>query len=471
MLMVEAATPIANADPLCKLSLRDISARYAARSLSPVDVVTAALDRAEAINPELNAFTLLDRDGALRAARQSEERWRMGEPASDIDGIPTTIKDIVWVENWPIRHGSLSTAATPCAADAPAVSRLRVAGAALIGLTATPEFGWKALTDGPLSGTTRNPWDPAITPGGSSGGAAVAAATGAGLLHLGTDGGGSIRIPCAFTGLTGLKPTYGRVPAYPVSSFGTLAHLGPMTRRVDENFAMLKVMSGRDDADWLQGVGSLPALTDERRSFASARIGYWTEPPCGRVDPEVAAIVDKAVRRLEAIGATIEPIRLPGTDLLETFDTLWFAGATTRVSALTPDQRDRVDPDLLQVIDTCKGLTAVQYLKATSMRIEFARQMEELAARFDLIVSPATTIPAFLVERAVPPGSGYARWPAWAGFSFPRNMSQQPACVVPCGRTGGGLPVGLQMSAARGRDATVMAYAAAFEDVCPEYFL
>ena len=469
--MVEAATPIADADALCKLSLRDLAAGYAARSLSPVEVVTAALDRAEAINPQYNAFTLLDRDSALRAARQSEERWRTGEPASDIDGVPTTIKDIVWVEGWPVRFGSLSTAATPCATDAPSVSRLRAAGAALIGLTTTPEFGWKALTDGPLSGTTRNPWNPAMTPGGSSGGAAVAAATGAGLLHLGTDGGGSIRIPCAFTGLTGLKPTYGRVPAYPVSSFGTLAHLGPMTRRVDDSLAMLKVMSGPDDADWLQGVGSLPAMSGERRSFTSARIGYWFEPPCGRVEPELATIVDSAIRQIESMGATIEPVRLPRADLLEMFDALWFAGAETRISALTPDQRERVDPDLLHAVAACEGLTAVQYLTATAARIEFARQMEELAARFDLIVSPATTIPAFPVERAVPPGSGYARWTEWAGFSFPINMSQQPACVVPCGRTAGGLPVGLQMIARRGRDATVMAFAAAFEDACPEYFL
>ena len=159
----------------------------------------AALDRAEAVQSRFNAFTRIARPFAMAAARESEARWRSGTPNSAVDGIPTTIKDIVWVEGWPIRYGSQSTGEVPCGSDAPAVARLRAAGVTILGLTTTPEFGWKALTDGPLSGITRNPWNPAMTPGGSSGGAAVAAATGAGVFHLGTDGGGSIRVPSSFT--------------------------------------------------------------------------------------------------------------------------------------------------------------------------------------------------------------------------------------------------------------------------------
>ena len=310
-----------------------------------------------------------------------------------------------------------------------------------------------------------------MTPGGSSGGAAVAAASGAGLLHLGTDGGGSIRIPCSFTGLTGIKPTYGRIAAYPVSAFGTVAHLGPMTRRVADSAAMLSVMCGRDTADWLQGAATLPCVSAQKRSFKGARIGYWRSPPCGRVHPEVAMIVERTVAALEAMGADVEPFELPATDLLETFNVLWFSGAVARLSLLEPEQRMHVDPELLQAIEPYRDLPALTYLKANSARVDFGRRMDELLTRFDLVISPTTTIPAFEVDHLVPPGSGYGSWTEWAGFSFPINLTQQPAATVPCGLSAGGLPIGLQMIAGRGLDSTVLAYAAAFEDAFPERFL
>ena len=227
--MTEVRDPLADAPELCRLGVAALTARYADGSLSPVEVAEATLARAEVVQERHNAFTEIDHEGALVQAREAEARWRRHMPASAIDGVPTTLKDIVWVAGKAIHYGSNSPPVM-AAHDAPAVARLRAAGAVFIGLTTTPEFGWKALTDSPFSGVTTNPWNAALTPGGSSGGAAVAAATGAGVLHLGTDGGGSIRIPSSFTGIFGIKPSYGRVPAYPPSPFGTVSHIGPMTR-------------------------------------------------------------------------------------------------------------------------------------------------------------------------------------------------------------------------------------------------
>lgn len=200
--MILATTkPLDGANELCRLGSRELTRRYQSREISPVEVATAALDRAEEIQGPYNAFTVIDRRGAIALANASEQRWRKGEPVSAIDGVPTTVKDVVWVKGMSVRYGSLVTDTKACTEDSPSVQRLRACGAVFLGLTTTPEFGWKAVTDGPLSGVTRNPWAPDLTSGGSSGGAAVAAATGAGVLHLGTDGGGSVRIPASSPGL------------------------------------------------------------------------------------------------------------------------------------------------------------------------------------------------------------------------------------------------------------------------------
>src|SRR3954462_10971001 len=246
------------------ISATELLCLYRSRSLSPVEVAQACLDRIAALDPDLNAFALIDGDAALKAARASEERWIKGEPLGLVDGVPATIKDLILTKGWPTLRGSKAISPDqPWEEDAPATARLREHGAVLLGKTTTPELGHKGVTDSPLTGITRNPWNPAMTPGGSSGGAAVAAATGMGALHVGTDGGGSIRIPASFTGIFGLKPSFGRVPAYPLSPFGTLAHVGPMTRTVSDAALMLTVISEPDGRDW-------HALPSDRRDY---RIG------------------------------------------------------------------------------------------------------------------------------------------------------------------------------------------------------
>lgn len=462
--------PLSDAPPLCRLSAAELAAGYRSRELSPVDVAVAALDRAEAINPAYNAFTFVDREGALAQAKASEARWSKGEPLSAIDGVPTTLKDIVWVDGWSVRYGSRTTGAKPFAEDAPSVGRLRAKGAVFIGQTTTPEFGWKAVTDSALAGVTRNPWNPDRTPGGSSGGAAVAAAVGAGVFHLGTDGGGSIRVPASFSGIVGLKPTFGRVPAYPGSAFGTVAHVGPMTRSVADAQTMLEAMSGRDLRDWAQGAGDLGSLAPVDRVLKGARIGYWASPPCGAVDPAIAAAIDRAVRKLEALGAVVEPIHLPGSDHLDIFNTLWFSGLAARLHAVPLEQRRDVEPAILETAALGARLGAIDLVIAQSRRAEFGAAMDQLLTKYDFLVSPGVAVEAFTAGREVPEGSAMSRWTEWAGFSFPINLTQQPALIVPCALTASGLPLGLQFIGARGADARVLSAGAEFERFVPEFW-
>jgi len=454
--------PSADAPELCRLGVGELTRRYADGSLSPVEVAEAALARAEAVQAAHNAFTVIDREGAIAAAEAAAARWRIRAPASPIDGVPTTIKDIVWVAGHTIRYGSNSPPVAPTH-DAPAVARLRAAGAVFLGLTTTPEFGWKAVTDSPCSGVTTNPWNAALTPGGSSGGAAAAAAAGAGVLHLGTDGGGSIRIPASFTGVFGLKPSFGRVPAYPPSPFGTVAHLGPIARSVADAAAMLEVMAGRHPLDWTQPPGTMPSLAQVPWDFAGKRLGYWSDPPRGPIDREVQATVDEAVAAIQAAGAVIEPITLPDQEqLFDIFAGHWLVGAAARVAMLPPAAREGLDPGLAAAAASGAAMDLLEHVRATQARVAFGRAMDALLDTFDLVVSPSTAIAAFLAGREVPPGTELGRWTEWAGFSYPINLSQQPACSIPCGLTADGRPVGLQLVGPRGDDARVLAAAAAF---------
>lgn len=457
--------PLEGASDLCRLNASELARAFAAKTLSPVEVAQAALDRAEEINPRFVAFTSIDHEGALAAAKSSEDRWRKGTPASSIDGVPTTIKDIVWVAGKKISYGSVASEPVFPTHDAPAVARLKQAGATILGLTTTPEFGWKAVTDSLNSGVTCNPWNDALTSGGSRGGAAVASATGAGVLHLGTDGGGSIRIPASFTGIVGHKPSFGKVAAFPPSAFGTLAHIGPMARTVQDAKLMLDAMSGRDRLDWHQPPLEYPKAPLRAISLKGVRIGYWRTPPCGIVDPEVGRACDKLAERLSQSGALVEALALPDMDLLSVFNVLWLSGAAKRLRAAPANLRDLVDPGLLKAVATAQSYSAMDYVEAQTLRAEFGVWMEQIFDRLDVVVSPAVSIPAFAKGHDVPPGSGQTLWTEWAGFSFPVNLSQQPACVVPCDQTEDGRPIGLQIIGPRGADDPVLEFALASEAI------
>lgn len=455
--------PIYDAPEICQMSAGDLVTCFATGTLSPVDVVKLALDRAKIAQEQHNAFALIDAEGALRAAEASEARWSAGAPLSQIDGVPGTIKDIVAVKGLPTSFGSNLVERVASEDDAPSVARLRAAGMVNLGLTTTPEFGWKAITDSPRWGVTTNPWNSDLTPGGSSGGAAVAAALGAGVLHLGSDGGGSIRIPSAFTGISGLKPTFGRVPAFPASAFGTVSHIGPMARRVEDVEQMLAVMSGRDLQDWSQGEGELLGLLPSVESPKGKKIAVWRVPPGGTVAPVIAAHFDHVVSRLEAAGALLEDITLPMADQLYDIATLlWFSGALARLSSfgeLRTLDTHALDPGLVAIAEAAETFSAKDYIAASSLRAEFGSHMDQLLTRFDYVISPACTVLPFKAGCEVPPDGKQTRWFEWAGFSYPINLSQQPAAVVPSGLTAEGLPQSLQIIAGRGADSSVLAFA------------
>ncbi len=454
---------------LCSLSATELLSLYRRKSVSPMEATRAALERIAKLNPVLNAFCLVDGKSALKSAKESEARWRKGQPKGLLDGVPVSIKDLLLTKGWPTLRGSRTVDPKgPWNDDAPCVARLREHGAVLLGKTTTPEFGWKGVTDSPLTGITRNPWNPKMTPGGSSGGAAAAVAAGMGPLTVGTDGGGSIRIPCAFTGLFGLKPSFGRVPAWPLSPFGTVAHVGPMTRTVADAALMLNVLSLPDARDWL----ALPYDPRDYRvgledGVKGLRIAFSEDLGYARVDREVLAIVKKAVKTFADLGAHVEA-KDPGFEnQLETFTNHWFPGAAYVVRSIHPAKRRLMDAGLLEVARQGARLDTKTYLDAMHKRGALGVLMNAFHRKYDLLVTPTLPLAAFEAGKEVSNLLREKRWTDWSPFSYPFNLTQQPAATIPCGFTKKGLPVGLHIVGPRYADALVLRAARAFESAHP----
>ncbi|GAB3442350.1 amidase [Insolitispirillum peregrinum] len=450
----------------------ELLALYASGKASPVEATQAALDRIDRFNPAVNAYCHVDHQGALASARQSEQRWQQGQPVGPLDGVPSSIKDLTLTIGMPTRKGSRTTSASgPWDVDAPYSARMRAAGAVLLGKTTSPEFGWKGVTDNPLYGITRNPWNTRCTAGGSSGGAGAAAALNMGVLHQGSDAGGSIRIPCGFTGTFGLKSTFGLVPQWPASAMTTLSHLGPMTRTVRDSALMMTVTSAPDRRDWYA------AATTERdwqqdldKGVKGLKIAYSPTLGYVSVDPEIAALVRQAVNRLADLGAIVEQVDPGFSDPLEMFNTLWFAGAAKVVALLSPDQRAMVDPGFLAIAEQGSRIDIVDYMKAQDARAALGQQMAEFHARYDALITPTLPLVAFEAGHNVPPGSGLEHWMNWTPFSYPFNLTQQPAASVPCGLTSAGLPAGVHVVADKYNDALVMQICQAIESSQPPGF-
>jgi aspartyl-tRNA(Asn)/glutamyl-tRNA(Gln) amidotransferase subunit A len=439
-------------------------------------VTAAILARIDAVNPQVNAFCLIDHEGALAAARAAEARWRKGAPLSFIDGVPAGIKDLILARGFPTLRGSKTVdPAGPWEMDAPASARLREAGAVILGKTTTPEWGWKGVTDSPLTGITRNPWNLAMTPGGSSGGASAALAAGMGPLHVGTDGGGSIRIPASFCGLAGIKPHFGRVPAWPLSPMGTVAHVGPMARTVRDCAGMLDILARPDARDWTAlpapGPGWLAGIT---RPVQGLRIAY--SPRLGyikHVDAEVEAAVRRAAATFAQLGAVVEQADPGFTDCAPLFSTHWFATARNTFGKLPPDKFAQLDPGLQATCEYAAKYTIADFLDYQQQRVAVGEAMKRLHTHYDLLITPALAVPAFEVGKVMPeiPAGMEAPHPAdwtwWTPFSFPFNLTQQPALSVNCGFTSSGLPIGLQIVAPAYREDLALQAALAFEDSQP----
>lgn len=447
---------------------------YKSGQASPVDATRAVLTRIDALNPALNAFCLVAQESALQSARDSEARWQKfrqgGEPCGELDGVPVSIKDLILTRGMPTLRGSHTVDTNqPWDVDAPATARLREAGAVILGKTNTPEFGCKGETNSPRTGITRNPWDVSKTPGGSSGGAAAAVASGMGPLAVGTDGAGSVRIPAAFCGNFGLKPSFGRVPAYPLSPFGSVAHLGPHSRCVRDAALMMNVLKKPDARDWTSlppdSSDYLSGLEDGIRGLRiawSPALGY-----ARNVDPEVAQSVARAVGLLADLGAHVEQVDPGFDDPLEITTGLWFAGAWTVWNTLTPAQQAQTDPDFRAEALLGEKLSLLDIQRLHLQRGALGSHMRQFMQRFDLLVTPSVAVPAFEARPAGHTPMNPAAMLGWTPFSYPFNLTQQPASTVPCGLTAAGLPAGLQFVGPMFGDALVLRASRAYEAARP----
>jgi aspartyl-tRNA(Asn)/glutamyl-tRNA(Gln) amidotransferase subunit A len=449
------------------LTAEDMLALYASRQLSPVEVLQAITERITRLNPRLNAFAVLN-PRALEAAGESEARWRVGRPLGLLDGVPCTVKDLLDVAGFPTRRGSRITDASPMPDDAPSVVGLRAAGAVIIGKTTTTEFGWKSPGDCPLHGITRNPWNAVYTTGGSSSGAGAAGAASFGPLHIGTDAGGSIRIPAAWCGLVGLKPTYGRIPLWPASVFPGVSCAGPMTRTVRDAALMFSAMARYDlrdpfctpddGRDWRDGFEA---------GVAGLNIGVLRRPGFDApVDADGVAAVERAASLLAEAGAVLEEAVAPLPDTRTLFSQVW-GSALARLVTMTPeDKRGLLDSGILEVARTLGGMSAIDFLDAEALRAVAAHEMARLHQRFDLILCP--TVPAGPpLADAVTNDPVQALWTQWAPWTFTFNMTRQPAITVPLGVRESGLPNAVQLVAAQYRDDLVLRAARAIEQAVP----
>jgi aspartyl-tRNA(Asn)/glutamyl-tRNA(Gln) amidotransferase subunit A len=457
------------ADMTKNLQAGELLGHYASGDLSPVTVVEELFDNIADQEPVLNAFQVLDRDAALSLARESEARWQQKKPQGDLDGVPVSIKELVLTKGWPTRQASLTTDPDQTwDTDAPAVARLREAGAILFGKTTSPEFGWKGITDSPLSGTTKNPWNPDHSPGGSSGGAGAAVAAGIGPLALGTDGGGSVRIPASYCGLFGIKPTFGRVPSWPQdSAYSTLVSSGPLARSVADAARMLNVITRPDHRDWYalpgDNVNYLDRLSEGVRGL---RLAFSPTFAGAEVMPEVAAQVEKAVQVFSDLGAEVVIVDDVVAPLRPVFEDYWVAGFAAILRNVPEDRRDQLDPGFRALAERGLSVDVEGYYKGLAARVALAGEMSRFHEDHDFLLTP--TMPSTAPRADVIYHSAeFDRWRDAVPFTVPFNLTGQPAASVPAGFDAAGLPVGLQIVGPRFSDAGLMAVAAAWEAAVP----
>lgn len=457
-------------DELAYLSAVELAAAIRTRKVSPVEVTQAFLDRIHQFNKGLNAFVTVPTESASCAAQRAEDAVMSRQPLGPFHGVPFHVKDNLYVAGSRTTFGSKLFENNVTAEDCPAVKRLRAAGMIMLGRTNTPEFGWKGVTDNRVFGITHNPWNQKLTPGGSSGGAAAAVAAGLGPIGVGTDGGGSLRIPAAFCGVFGFKPSFGRVPNWPGSGGAILRHIGTITRTVGDMAAALDVIAGPDASDLL----SLPKATvgyaaELDNGIRGKRIAYSPNLGYARVDPEVAAVCRQTALRLAEAGAVVEEVQLNWRDPYAAWSVFFFGTAAAAVEKKLDAQGDLLDPGLKRVAEQGLKLTGVEFANALAARHEFWEQIRPTYDKFDLVVCPTLPVPPFAVgQDDADPLEGEQLGPLqWTRFTYPFNLTGQPAASVPAGWTKSGLPVGLQLIGNRYADLLVLQAARTCEQLQP----
>ena len=443
-------------------TVRELSAGLHTKAFTPVDLLEDTLHRVKLVEPVLNSFAYLDEEGARLSAENATKRQLANERLSPIDGIPTSIKDLIAQKNIPQRFGSMSTPNVSAKEDAPSVERLRHAGAVLLGKSTTSEFGCKGVGDSPLTGITRNPWNPNLTPGGSSCGAAAMVAAGLVPYALGTDGGGSIRIPAALTGIFGIKPQFARVPVYPTSATPTLAHVGPLTRVASDAEIVLKVICGFDARDPFsfpsQEIFSSQVTNRPLRIAYSATMGYASPTQ------QVLEVCDTALSDISNLGHEVIEVSHVIEDPIDLWMSEFYAGVGTRLKKTVNTNPELLDPAVLQMLQTALNQDMQNYYSKVFDRYALRDQLSTFFSSFDLLITPTLPCTAFPVKHNAPPGSSNQNPVAWVSYTYPFNLTGQPAASIPIGFTSEKLPVGLQIVSPCYREEQIFSLAKQYQE-------
>jgi aspartyl-tRNA(Asn)/glutamyl-tRNA(Gln) amidotransferase subunit A len=447
----------------------ELRALIAAKEISPTEVLRATLDRLEDVEGDINAFVQVTEDQAYAGARAVESALVRGEPLGALAGIPVSVKDLIAVKDARLTFGSRAMADNVAAVDAPSVERVRRSHGVVIGKTTTSEFGCKGVGSSPLTGVTRNPWDLSKTPGGSSAGAAASIAAGVTTVGLGTDGGGSIRLPCALSGLFGIKGHFGRVPVFPTSATPTLAHVGPMARTVRDAALLLQVISGFDPRDPSAVAQPVPDFLRECDMPARGLRIAWS-PTLGyaRPKPEVLEIVTRAVEEIESMGCYVEEVENIFDDPIQLFMAEFFAGAGTRLRPVLENQRELLDPAVARTLDGALAQTMNEYYTTVFQRYDLRTKLCAFFDNFDLLLTPTLPTEAFDAEADFPADLGSEdNVIEWIKYTYPFNLTGLPAASIPAGFTRAGLPVGLQIVGRHLGESLIFRLAAALEEARP----
>jgi aspartyl-tRNA(Asn)/glutamyl-tRNA(Gln) amidotransferase subunit A len=457
-------------EELCFSSAADLAAWVRKKQVSPVEVTDAFLARIEKINPQLNAYVTVTADLARVAAQRAEAAIMAGATCGPLHGVPFSIKDLVFTAGVRTTGGSQVFRDFVPEQDSLVVSRLKTAGGIMLGKTNTPEFGYKGTTENLLFGATRNPWALAKTPGGSSGGAGAATAAGLAPLSIGTDGGGSIRIPASFSGIYGLKPTFGRVPDLPgFGGWHSLAHTGPMTRTVADAALMMDVLAHPDERSRLCVPAPEQSFTQTLASYPrKLRIGWTPDLGYAAVEPQVSKTLTQAVSAFREIGWEIEEATPGFSDPFEMFTTTVRAENYVVAGELLAEHGQLFDPAQRAFVQVSAGITALDYLRAERERAKLCAQLATFFEKYDLLITPTVPLPPFTIGSRIKAIAGRKiHVLGWMVFTYPFNLTGNPAASIPCGWTGDGLPIGMQIIGRRFADAVVLQASAAFEEVRP----
>jgi len=455
---------------LCFLSAIDLAARIRNRQVSAVEVVESFLSRISRINPKINAYITVCREEAIAAARQADEMIASGKQPGPLQGVPFSVKDLVFTAGVRTTGGSRIYENFIPGIDSICVARLKRAGAILLGKTNTPEFGYKATTENLIFGATRNPWNTELTAGGSSGGAAAATASGLSPLSVASDGGGSIRIPASFCGVFGIKPSYGKVPAMPgFGGWRTLSHIGPITRAVRDAALMLDVMAGPDEMDRTSIPSpALSCLEEMNEPIKGLRIGFSPDLGYATVASEVATVVEQSLPAFEELGHSVKRTGLNLSTAKQVFEIIVNSENTASHLERVKEHRDIMDQGLVKFIELGYSISAIDYIKATKERDNLASLLADFFREFDLLVTPTMAVAPFVIGDFPREIEGVEIDKlGWLPFTYPFNLTGNPAASAPCGRTSDGLPVGLQIVGPRYRDGLVLNLAAQFEEARP----